>query len=755
MHKIDRRQFLKLMGSGAFGGAYLSSISKALAIPANNHTGTIRDVEHIVVLTQENRPFDHHFGTMRGVRGFADPRAVKIPLPLKSGGISWAPVWLQPAGNQAALTGIGYSPQSFGMGAPPNGVDVIPPIRVNPDKIRAGLKSLGLTYFPGTDHSWKEGHAAWNNALYDQWASVKGPMAMAYMTREDIPYHFALAEAFTVGDAYFSSVIGPTNPNRCYLWTGCIGNVGYLGPGGTDGVGGGPVTENGLPNGAYFWWETFPEILEKAGIRWKIYQDVAGSPFKPDFGEGTSNSFAGNYTDNPLLYFSQYATSKPGSPLYDGTATGTCVLGHIPEASASEEIWRLWTESLFDDFRKDVSTGKLPQVSWICAPAGYTEHSDWPCNYGAWYISKVLEILVANPDVFSKTVFIINYDEADGSFDHVVPPTPPMSLTFGASTVDFHDEIVTTSDPVGPIGLGQRVPLILVSPWSKGGYVTSEVFDHTSVIRFIEKRFDVYEPNISPWRRSVCGDLTSAFNFSQPNKMPAVLPNTDGYLPPVNELKGNRVASFIPSIESIIPGNPGQEKGIRRARSLPYQLEAIGRLDPVAGIFLIEFINRGEAGAVFHVRSERFEDPVRMYTVEPEKQLSGAWEVAGAYGLYVYGPNGFFRSFKGSTSTDAINLEIIPTISDEFLMLDIHNATHREVGVKVLNRYTGKAVNRALKAGRQFQVKRSVKRFHGWYEYVVTVGDSQDFEVRVAGHIETGRDSYTDPLMGGLIQVLK
>jgi phospholipase C len=138
----------------------------------------------------------------------------------------------------------------------------------------------------------------------------------------------------------------------------------------------------------------------------------------------------------------------------------------------------------FRQFRSDVQTGNLPQVSWIVAPAGYTEHSDWPINYGAWYISQIFDILVSNPEVFSKTVLLINYDEADGSFDHVVSPFPPQTSAYGASTVSIENEIVAPSgEPQGfisgPIGLGTRVPFLAISPWSKGGYVNSQVFDHT------------------------------------------------------------------------------------------------------------------------------------------------------------------------------------------------------------------------------------------------------------------------------------
>ena len=97
---LDRRTFLQLMGLTAMA-TLKANITKALAIPANNRTGTIQDVEHVVILMQENRPFDHHFGTLRGVRGYSDPRAVKINLPLQGGGTAPASVLCTRPGTSA------------------------------------------------------------------------------------------------------------------------------------------------------------------------------------------------------------------------------------------------------------------------------------------------------------------------------------------------------------------------------------------------------------------------------------------------------------------------------------------------------------------------------------------------------------------------------------------------------------------------------------------------------------------------------
>jgi len=764
MNNTDRRQFMQMLGMSAMASALGSSVTKALAIPANNRTGTINDVEHVVILMQENRPFDHHFGTLRGVRGFADPRAVKINFPLQSGELVKASVFLQPAGAANVAAGFGV-PANFGnLGGPANGVPVIPPLRIDPTKF--GLTSLGLSYFGGTDHGWSGTHDAWNFGQYDRWAIDKGPIAMTYFTRDDIPYHYALADAFTVLDNYYCSIMGPTNPNRCYLWTGSIGNVDYLGAAGTDGFGSGPITSNGLsPLGHYLAWETFPEVLDKAGVTWNVYQDLAGATFAPDFGDGgPADDFDGNFTDNSLLYFAQYAASSPGSSLFDNGCTGTSLASTQPAASAPPSAWKAWAMSQFAQFEADVQNGTLPQVSWVVAPAGYTEHSSWPVNYGAWYISQVLGILVSNPEVFSKTVLIINYDEADGSFDHIVPPSPPPAVPAspdtGASTVDYHNEIVTTSTPNGPIGLGTRVPCIVISPWSKGGYVNSQVFDHTSTIQFIEKRFGVHERNISPWRRAVSGDLTSVFNFKNPNgdrdeDDRVKLPSTNGYLPSVGELSGtSRPPNLVPTKDDVIIGVPAQEKGIRPARALPYELNVHSTIHASSSTLELHFVNTGKAGAVFSVRSGSTTDPVRNYTVEAGKELSGTWTVTGSHDLTVYGPNGFTRSFKGSIGPGAAALHVRSEYGidgEGSIFLSVRNAGAQKATVTVLDGYAGEKVTRVLGPGGHAEGEFSLHRFRGWYDLVVTVAEDPSFEQRLAGHVETGRDSISDPAMGGLL----
>jgi len=551
--------------------------------------------------------------------------------------------------------------------------------------------------------------------------------------------------------------MGPTNPNRTYLWSGCVGNLSNLGPGGTDGLGAGPMTGNGLsPNGAYWTFPTFPEVLDAAGVSWKIYQDLAGATFAPDFGGNAPTAYAANFTDNSVLYFNQYATAPTNSPLFQNGCAGTEIINIIPPTSAPEADWMAWAEHLFDQFRNDVQNGTLPQVSWVVAPAGYTEHADWPLNYGAWYISQVFNILVSNPDVFSKTVFIINYDEADGSFDHIVPPFPAPSAAYGASTVSIENEIVTTSTPNGPIGLGTRVPLIVISPWSKGGYVNSQVFDHTSTIQFIEKRFGVVESNISPWRRAVAGDLTSAFNFANPNHHTHVnLPDTSGFLPSVPELAGGGGNDFNPSLNTVTLGVPAQEKGVRPARALPYELNVHAKADASKGTVTLKFSNTGQATAVFHVRSGNPADVVRTYTVEPGKHLSDSWTAPSTYDLAVYGPNGFVRFFKGSIGAGAA-LDVSSKYDREgqgSIGWRIKNVSANPTDVSVLDAYTGNVRAQSLQPGDSFEDELSLEQFHGWYDLIITVDGDPTFKYRLAGHVETGKDSFSDPALGGLVSL--
>jgi phospholipase C len=679
MTALNRRRFLQVAGGATAMTVLSPSIARAASVPANRRTGSLRDVEHIVVFMQENRSFDHYFGALRGVRGFGDPRPVVLP--------SGKPVWHQSDGTR----------------------DVLP--------FRPQIKDLGLQFIQDLAHGWNDGHDAWNGGRYDRWVPAKTATTMAYLTREDIPFHYALADAFTICDAYHCSFLGATDPNRYYMWTGFTGN---------DGKGGGPVLGN---DEVGYDWTTYPERLEKAGVSWKIYQDRGTGLDAAGSWGWTPDAFIGNYGDNSLLYFHQYQNAAPGNPLYDKARTGT-------DARGGEDFFHL--------LKADVLSGNLPQVSWIVAPEAFTEHPNWPANFGAWYVAQVLDALTADPEVWSRTALLLTYDENDGFFDHVVPPYPAPSATPGRSTVDtsldlFHPS-GTDTHVAGPYGLGVRVPMIVVSPWSSGGWVCSQTFDHTSIIQLIERRFGVHEPNISPWRRAVCGDLTAAFDFGRTVTARPALPDTAGYLPPDHD----RHPDYVPPVPAN-PALPKQERGLRPARPLPYDLAVDGRV--AGGRLRIDFANHGDAGANFYVTSATHPDGPWSYTVGAERQLSGVWELGSTdrYDFSAFGPNGFLRRLAGHTGTTGVEVTVHDGEDGEIEFV-LSNTGQHTVRLSVSNAYGPRhpATYRLLPGGRVTH-RVELRHSHFWYDVSVTGDHDATYLRRLAGHVETGRPSTSDP----------
>ena len=617
------------------------------------------------------------------------------------------------------------------MWAQSNGTGVLLPYR--PD-----VQDLGMTFLPDPPHGWNDTHAAWNGGRYDQWVPNKGVETMTYHTRKDLPYQFALADAFTVCDNYHCSLMGPTDPNRYHMWTGWVGN---------DGADGGPVITNAE---AGYDWSTYPERLQRAGISWKVYQDVGLGLDAAGFWGWTDDAYIGNYGDNSLLYFHQYQFAADGTPLAERARTGTNILAHDREPGR-----------LMDLLREDVRRNRLPQVSWIVAPEAYSEHPNWEPDFGSWYVSQVIDILASNPDVWSKMALFITYDEEGGFFDHMVPPTPPRSGAEGRSTVATTNEIFAgdASHSAGPYGLGVRVPMVVVSPWSRGGWVNSQLFDHTSLIRFLEARFahhheNLIESNITPWRRAVVGDLTTAFDFKTPNaSRRLLLPGTADFKPEDFERHPDQV--LVPPVHQAVPN---QEKGVRPARALPYTLDATGTVQRADGSFWIEFRNAGEAAAVFHVRSGNSADRPRTYTVEPHQHLSDSWGVmaggGSAYDLSVYGPNGFYRAFKGMVAGDHgafVDVQAHHDEDDNRITLEIANRAQHTANISIVDRYTSRRTGVELGPGDSGARSWSLTRASGWYELTLTVDGDPQFTYRAAGHVENGKDSISDPLMGGLV----
>jgi phospholipase C len=445
------------------------NVRRALA-QGQPRQSSLRDIRHLVLLMQENRSFDHYFGTMAGVRGFEDPQALKL-----SHGRS-----------------VFYQPDAVN----PNGY-LLP--------FHLDTRATSAQRIPSTSHAWAVQHEAWNGGKMDQWLpahrkadGANGPYCMGYYTREDIPFQFALADAFTLCDTYHCSVMGPTWPNRMYWMTGTID---------PEGLHGGPILKNTAPEGGYTW-TTYAERLEEAGVSWKVYQQED------------------NYGCNLLETFKVFQDAPAGSPLYTkGMARG------------SE-----------GQFEYDALHDKLPAVSWVIPTSYQSEHPDYMPADGAAFVASKIDAIAANPQVWAKTLFILNYDENDGIFDHVAPPVPPPG-----TPREFVNGL--------PICGGFRVPCILVSPWTAGGWVSSEAFDHTSVLQLLEKFTGVREPNISAWRRQTFGDLTSALRFKQAREKPPVLPDTSGPLRLAKYEAANLPKPAFPAAEQQAPT---QEKGSRQ-----------------------------------------------------------------------------------------------------------------------------------------------------------------------------------------------
>ncbi|MEV5509769.1 alkaline phosphatase family protein [Streptomyces orinoci] len=474
MPEMTRRRLLGSALGAAVGGAAFAllppSVQQAAAAgPARR--GSLRDIKHVVLLMQENRSFDHYFGTLKGVRGFADPHALKL-----STGRS---VFHQPDSQ---------NPKGYLL-----------PFRLNTRKTSAQA-------IPSTSHAWAVQHEAWNNGKMDRWLPAhrkadgkNGPYVMGYHTREDIPFQFALAETFTICDNYYCSVFGPTWPNRLYWMTGTID------PGGRHG---GPVIDNTAPTP--YRWTTYAERLQKAGISWRVYQEED------------------NYGCNMLEEFQQFKDARPGEPLYE------------------RGMRRLAAGTFEEDARND----RLPAVSWIIPTGPQSEHPDFLPAAGADFVAKKIEAIADNPEVWAKTVFILNYDENDGLFDHVPPPVPPKGTK---------DEFIKGL----PIGAGFRVPCVIVSPWTVGGWAAGEAFDHTSALRFLERWTGVPEPNISAWRRRTFGDFTSAFGFGDPAGAPKLPVDTDKEFQEAQWEVANLPKPTLPGASQQLPR---QEPGTRPRR---------------------------------------------------------------------------------------------------------------------------------------------------------------------------------------------
>lgn len=835
-----------LTGAAGMFSALPPSIQRALAIDPKKGS-TYLDAEHVVILMQENRSFDHCYGALRGVRGFNDPRAITLP--------NKNLVWLQT--------------NAFG--------ETYVPFRLN-------MKESNATWMGSLPHSWPNQVDARNGGKYDKWLIAKQPghkeyakmpLTQGFYNREDIPFYYALADAFTVCDQNFCSSLTGTTPNRLYLWSGTVrekpGPEHYAN-----------VRNENVSDDAEASWTTFPERLEDNGVSWRIYQNELSINTGLT---GVEDSWLANFTDNPIEWFSQYQIRyHTGYQKYQKSRLGA-LPAEIKETEAKlakaakeskeaadlaksldakqkelvfakEELER-WTPENYEklsqrtknihqkafttnkndpdyrkvttvkyhdgdieheakapqgdilhQFRSDVKSGKLPTVSWLVAPENFSDHPTSPW-YGAWYVSEVMDILTADPEVWKKTIFILCYDENDGYFDHVPPfvvPDPYKEDTGAVSEgIDCKTEFVTMEQDMtkkekkecreSPIGLGFRVPLVVASPWNRGGHVCSEVFDHTSILQFLEKFTShksgkkIEETNISAWRRTICGDLTSTFTPYDGEKipLPTFLARNEFmesiYNAQFKKLPNAYKALSKSEIEQINKNPftsslmPKQEKGTRPACAIPYELSAHGEFNTAKNAFQIKLEAKNgmfgdrSAGAPFMIYApgKYKNETVKVwnYAVKAGDALNAAFNPEdfenGKYHLRVYGPNGFFREYAGTKDHAFLVVaphpdynkmiakrgDVMVEVSSKNLVKDVKiivtdNAYGAESQTLVLPK-----MQDGVEKGRLITIFSS--KTSNWYDFSITIEGEPDFLVIYAGHVETGRASESDPYMGAML----
>ncbi len=767
----SRRDFLKqslLLSSAA---AIPLSIQRAFAIAPTPGTSYL-DAEHIVILMQENRSFDHTFGTLQGVRGFNDPRALRLP--------NGNSVFLQ--SNAAGET---YAPW------------------------RLDINDTKATWTGSLPHSRESQVDAWNNGHHDRWLDAKRPQreyahlpfTMGHYTRQDLPFYYALADAFTICDQNYCSASTSTTPNRLVFWTGTI----------RDPKSNAACIRNSEADFGTLSWTTFPERLQQAGIPWKVYQnDLSAAGGKT----GEEESWLANFTDNPLEFFTQYNVHlhpkyplaleaelaslqekpdpkdaariahlqselrrtrekfsdlpSPAQDLHRRAFASNPENQHLETVSCNEggatEHITVPAGDVLKNFRDDVHSGNLPPISWLVAPENFSDHPSAPW-YGAWYVSEIVDILTKNPEVWRKTIFILTYDENDGYFDHApsyVAADPKRPETGGASSgidtgseyIHVADEIALGVDPAhartGPIGLGFRVPMIVASPWTRGGFVNSQLFDHTSTLQllenFVQHKYNktVRETNISPWRRALCGDLSSVFRpyDAAPSTLPFLARD-----PFVASIQRARVKPTPTGYRSLSPAEiahptahiPPQEPGIRPACAIPYDLhaEAVPTPDHITLI-----LRAHAAGAPFNVYLYNTHDGMvaATYAVQSGTSVTKSIPLAqfpgGAYDIEVHAPNGFHRAFRGTPNSPKLTVSCRPTHGN----LELHL---QGTDIRITDNAYGTPPQTLNSSSHPIVLDLSKQ--HGWYDLTIQSGDTIQ---TLAGHIETGKPSFTDPQMG-------
>jgi phospholipase C len=664
MSDLTRRTFMGGAAGAAAAAGLLSALPEAGAATPGRRKGRLDDVEHVVIVMQENRSVDHYFGTMRGVRGYADPAALRD-------------VFRQPDPKR------------------PDG-GVLLPWHVDTSTVDG--QDLG-----GNDHSWDGVQEQWAGGDLNGWIADTGEGTMGYFTGNDVPFQRALAAAFTFCDHYFCSIKGPTTPNRLFHWSGTID---------PHGTAGGPAFFNPDDYNPVYNWTTYPERLQAAGVPWQVYaNDEVGDG-------GGEDGWVGDFGDNPLWLFQAY---------HDALASTDPAKRQLAERASLRTAWKPNSglghnvDHVLAQFIADCAAGTLPAVSWVVAPFAYSEHPTARPVDGAAYTQGVLNALWANPALWERTVVLLNYDEHDGFYDHVIPPTAPEGTP---------DEWVLGK----PVGLGPRVPMTVVSPWSRGGWINSQVFDHTSVLKFLELWTGVKEPNISAWRRKITGDLMSCFDFARADVSIPALPDTAALRKIADETE-----SKLPTPTPPPPGQqvaPVQEAGSVTARALPYQpLADVTVGGTSAGIALS---NAGAAALQFQIYAGTGD--AQRIDLGPGARTTATVPVTGAYDIAVHGPNGFLREAAGDGS--GAGVEVAVGLDGRKLRVTFSNSTPGDVTARVSG-LGGPSRTVTVRPGHVSVTVDPFAHDHGWYDIAVTVDKDATYRRRFAGHVENGQPSRT------------
>jgi phospholipase C len=697
---LSRRGMLKslgLLGSVAALGVG-GTTAAAAAMPGDKKnpgkyvlptgfTGTIADLKHVVILVQENRSFDQYYGSLPGVRGFEDKQALKF----RNG----TTVFQQPNGDAVLTPQHQYTVSGMSI---------------------------------GNDHGYATGIAAWNNGLYNNWVGAKGPSCMIYMTGAELPYQYSLASQYTICDQNYCSVAGPTTPNRLYHWTGTSNGV----------------TGNGSESNGLRAWETFPEKLQAAGVTWRNYVDNTSN----------GNAWFGDYTDNPIRGFASFTTSGSTSTDLANRADP------VKNAPGTGLVWRARSEpyaahglpnndsdanlnGVLGDFIASCQPDAeypLPEVSWIVAPYLWCEHPSANPEHGAHFTNRVIETMQSNPEIWNHTLLILAFDENDGTFDHALPPTPESGTA---------NEFTSGNalNPAGtPIGYGARVPLILVSPWTRGGWVNSEVFDHTSILRFLELWTETLgkptkSTTITDWRRAISGDLTSAIDFAHPVLDVPSLPDTYALI---------EIADNAPSANfaSTYTGEKWELATPLLHRPLSYHPQGTFTEDRVNGTVTANLsLVGGPAGKGVSLQAftDAYAAPLNTpYTVTAARPAAYKWDAktyGGKYAFSIYGPDGFIRSHAGTVlpadqknaGVPRVDVDLV-TGNKQTLSIELHNDGHEVIEYTlVANDYVGGTQKIHVEPGASRTVKWPTS--DGYYDVIFTANTGTGWQHRYAGRI--------------------